>query len=69
MVMVMADLEKWEKRFTTHKGTQCKTCGVKNIKGLIYKCLMCPLTDLCKMCYEGNQHLEHDKFFVKEMSN
>jgi ribosomal protein S18 len=47
----------------------CKTCGVKNIKGLIYKCLMCPNTDLCKFCYEGNQHLEHDKFFVKEMAN
>lgn len=30
---------------------------------------MCPNTDLCKFCYEGNQHLEHDKFFVKEMAN
>ena len=21
------------------------------------------------MCYEGNQHLEHDSFFVKELTN
>ena len=68
MGMVARDLEKWEKRFTVHKGTTCKGCGAKNIKGLLYKCLLCPKTDLCKFCYEGNQHLEHDKFFVKEMS-
>lgn len=65
MTAVLNDLEKWEKRFTVHKGTICKTCGVRNIKGLIYKCLMCSHTDLCKLCYEGNQHLEHDKYFVR----
>ena len=68
MGLVMRDLERWEKRFTVHKGTTCKGCGVKNIKGLLYKCLLCPNTDLCKMCYEGNQHMEHYRFFVKEMS-
>lgn len=62
------DLQRWEKRYTVHKGTHCKTCGCKNIKGLIYRCLLCPNTDLCKMCYEGNQHLDHDRFFVKELS-
>lgn len=51
LVMVYKDLERWEARFSTHKGTLCKTCGKKNIKGLIYKCLLCPSTDLCKMCY------------------
>lgn len=51
MGMVLNDIEKWEKRFTVHRGTICKTCGVKNIKGLIYKCLICPHTDLCKLCY------------------
>ena len=68
MVMIYQDLEKWEMRFSTHKGTMCRTCGVENIKGLIYKCLLCPSTDLCKLCYEGNQHMDHDKFFVKEMA-
>jgi hypothetical protein len=69
MVLIFKDLEKWEKRFSTHKGYNCKTCGIKNIQGLLYKCLICPHIHLCKMCYEGNQHGEHKKFFVKEVVN
>jgi len=51
-----------------HKGTICKGCNQRNIKGSIYKCLICPSTDLCRICYEGNQHIEHAIFVFKELT-
>jgi len=69
MVLIYKDFERWEERFSTHKGTLCRGCGMKNIKGNLYKCLLCPNTELCKMCFEGNQHSDHERFFVKINAN
>lgn len=68
MVIIFKDLERWESRFSTHKGSLCKGCGMKNIKGIIFKCLLCSGADLCRMCFEGNQHSEHDRFFTKTLA-
>jgi hypothetical protein len=42
---------------------------MKNIKGVLYKCLICSGSELCKMCFEGNQHSDHDRFFTKTLAN
>jgi hypothetical protein len=69
MVIVHKDLERWEARFSTHRGTHCRGCGVKNIKGALYKCLLCSGVELCRLCFDANQHGEHERFFVKQMAN
>ena len=65
--LVMNDLEKWNNRFSVHRGFRCKGCGVKTIRGFIYKCLMCSEVSLCKLCFDGNKHKCHDLFFEREM--
>jgi hypothetical protein len=40
-----------------HKNVECDNCGMKNIKGIRYKCLHCQNFDLCSNCEE---YCEHD---------
>ena len=68
MGIVSKDLERWEKKFTIHKGTKCHGCGMKNIHGDIYHCVICEQLNLCKYCYLGNQHSVHDRFLTKNMT-
>lgn len=41
MGIILRDFEKWSKKFTSHRGTKCIGCGLKNINGDIYHCLTC----------------------------
>lgn len=52
-----------------HKGTKCMGCGVKNIKGVLFRCLVCQMGWLCRMCWEGLEHPEHEKWIMKKESN
>jgi hypothetical protein len=69
MMMVAKDLEKWASRFLIHKGTKCMGCGQKNIKGLLFRCLVCPVSCLCRLCFQDLEHSEHDRFIMKQQTN
>ena len=63
--IVVRDLDKWAKKFTIHKGTKCAGCGLKNINGEIYHCLLCDQCNMCKHCYNHFEHPIHDRFLFK----
>jgi hypothetical protein len=66
MITVLKDMERWATRFLIHKGRKCAGCANVTIKGVLFHCVLCPKTDLCRMCFEGGQHPEHTKFLMKE---
>lgn len=68
MGIVARDLERWDKKFTVHKGTKCQGCGLRNIVGEIYHCVACEQCNLCKYCFNANQHTIHDRFLTKTLS-
>jgi len=41
---------------TIHFGVTCDICGVSPIRGIRYKCAVCPNYDLCEKCEAGGQH-------------
>lgn len=69
MTIIFKDLEKWEARFSTHKGSNCRGCNAKPIRGPIYKCLLSSNFELCKTCFEGYYHLDHISFATKTNIN
>ena len=40
-----------------HMGINCNLCGMKNIKGIRYKCLQCPDYNLCEKCEGKGEHI------------
>ena len=42
-----------------HPGVMCDGCE-DSIRGLRYKCLVCPDFDLCKICEGKGMHIQHD---------
>lgn len=55
-------LENLEKRFAEqlHESISCDGCGVDEIRGLRFKCDICPDYDLCEKCmHAGVTNKEH----------
>ena len=51
-----------EKIHPVHNGIICNECGVNNIKGIRYKCSICPNYNLCEKCEENSEHAETHVF-------
>jgi len=50
-----------------HYGVTCDGCGVVPIKGVRFKCLVCPNYDLCAVCEAKNAHpADHTLLKLKE---
>jgi len=50
-----------------HHGVTCDGCGVVPIKGVRFKCLVCPNYDLCAVCEAKNAHpADHTLLKLKE---
>ena len=47
-----------------HKGIKCNKCGMKDIKGIRYKCSTCLNYNLCEKCEDISDHNENH-IFVK----
>ena len=50
-----------------HKGIKCNKCGMKDIKGIRYKCSTCLNYNLCEKCEDISDHNENHVFVkIKE---
>ena len=47
-----------------HKGIKCDECGIKDIKGVRYKCTTCLNYNLCEKCEENTEH-DENHIFIK----
>ena len=51
-----------QKILPVHNGIKCNECGINNIKGIRYKCSVCPNYNLCEKCEENSEHTENHIF-------
>ena len=49
---------------TIHSGIKCDGCGMYPIKGLRFKCLVCPSFNFCYNCEENEEH-EHPFYKIR----
>lgn len=52
-----------------HEGYECDGCEVAPIKGIRYKCSVCPDYDLCETCEAKGTHAEHPMLKVRQPSH
>jgi len=51
-----------------HRGVLCDGCGVTPIRGIRYKCAVCPDYDLCAGCEGKNVHPDHALLKIRALS-
>jgi len=51
-----------------HRGVLCDGCGVTPIRGIRYKCAVCPDYDLCAGCEGKNVHPDHALLKIRPLS-
>lgn len=54
------------KHETIHRGYSCDGCKMYPIKGIRYKCKVCPDYDLCEICMGKEIHKEHEALKIEQ---
>ncbi len=60
------DISSGKFKHLVHEGVECKGCGAPSIKGIRFKCLICPSFDLCESCENVIDHV-HDLLKMKHL--
>ena len=57
------------KQPTVHNHVICDICGVHNMRGKRFKCLVCPNFDICEKCESQNEHDFHPMIKCHQVEN
>ena len=57
------------KKEVIHSHVICDVCGVHNITGKRFKCMVCPNFDICENCEKNNEHELHPMIKCSQIEN